>query len=307
MKQENKIRSEIILKIIALVLGICVIVGISVIDVGKYTKQEIELTQLQDNSSRQMMGYIIKTSTGKVIVIDGGLNEDEPNLVKHIQELGNKVDVWFITHPHEDHASAIIRVIQETDIPIEKIYYTMNDLDWYKKYATERAGEAERFYNALQNERVKGKSEEVTLNQIINIDFIKCEILGVKNPEITNNGFNNSSMVIKMNLPQTSILFLGDTGEESGDKLLSTQKDKLKSDIVQVVHHGQGGAKESLYKEINPTICLWPTPEWLWDNNSGEGKGSGPWTTLETRKWMEDLGVKQNIIEKDGDTTITVK
>ena len=183
----------------------------------------------------------------------------------------------------------------------------MNDLDWYKKYATERAGEAERFYNALQNERVKGKSEEVTLNQIINIDFIKCEILGVKNPEITNNGFNNSSMVIKMNLPQTSILFLGDTGEESGDKLLSTQKDKLKSDIVQVAHHGQGGAKESLYKEINPTICLWPTPEWLWDNNSGEGKGSGPWTTLETRKWMEDLGVKQNIIEKDGDTTITVK
>ena len=77
MKQENKIRSEIILKLIALVLGICVIVGISVIDVDKYAKQEIELTQLQDNSSRQMMGYIIKTSTGKVIVIDGGLNEDE--------------------------------------------------------------------------------------------------------------------------------------------------------------------------------------------------------------------------------------
>ena len=114
-------------------------------------------------------------------------------------------------------------------------------------------------------------------------------------------------MVIKMNLPKSSILFLGDTGEESGEKLLNTQKDKLKSDIVQVAHHGQGGAKESLYKEINPRICLWPTPEWLWNNDSGEGKGSGPWTTVETRQWMKNLGVKIHVIEKDGDTTIKVE
>lgn len=300
-------KKQNISKIIKITIIILIILGIGSVIVKQVTTPNLRLTQLQDNSSRQMMGYIMKTSTGKVIVIDGGLNEDEPNLVKHIQELGNKVDVWFITHPHEDHASAIIKVIEETDIPIEKIYYTMNDIEWYKEYESKRAEEAERFYNALQNERVKGKTEEVTLNQTINIDFIKCEILGVKNPEITNNGFNNSSMVIKMNLPKSSILFLGDTGEESGDKLLNTQKDKLKSDIVQVAHHGQSGAKESLYKEINPRICLWPTPEWLWNNDSGGGKGSGPWTTLETRQWMENLGVKIHVIEKDGDTTIKVE
>lgn len=300
-------KKQNISKIIQITIILLIILGIGTVMIKQVITPNVRLTQLQDNSSRQMMGYIMKTSTGKVIVIDGGLNEDEPNLVKHIQELGNKVDVWFITHPHEDHASAIIKVIEETDIPIEKIYYTMNEIEWYKEYEPKRAEEAERFYNALQNERVKGKTEEVTLNQIINIDFIKCEILGVKNPEITNNGFNNSSMVIKMNLPKSSILFLGDTGEESGEKLLNTQKDKLKSDIVQVAHHGQGGAKESLYKEINPRICLWPTPEWLWNNDSGEGKGSGPWTTVETRQWMKNLGVKIHVIEKDGDTTIKVE
>ena len=300
-------KKQNISKIIQITIILLIILGIGTVIIKQVITPNVRLTQLQDNSSRQMMGYIMKTSTGKVIVIDGGLNEDEPNLVKHIQELGNKVDVWFITHPHEDHASAIIKVIEETDIPIEKIYYTMNEIEWYKEYEPKRAEEAERFYNALQNERVKGKTEEVTLNQIINIDFIKCEILGVKNPEITNNGFNNSSMVIKMNLPKSSILFLGDTGEESGDKLLNTQKDKLKSDIVQVAHHGQSGAKESLYKEINPRICLWPTPEWLWNNDSGGGKGSGPWTTLETRQWMKNLGVKIHVIEKDGDTTIKVE
>ena len=302
MNKRNKTQKK---KILIIILAI-VIIFIGTIEIIKKNEKYIELTQLKDNSANQMMGYIIKTSTGKVIVVDGGNDADEPNLVEHIQKLGNKVDAWFITHPHGDHASAIIRVIEETDIQIEKIYYTMNELEWYKTYAEERAWEAERFYNALQNERIKNNIEEVKLNQIINIDFIKCEILGVKNPEITNNAFNNSSMVIKMNLPKSSILFLGDTGEESGDKLLNTQKDKLKSDIVQVAHHGQRGAKESLYQEIKPTICLWPTPEWLWDNDNGGGKDSGPWKTLETREWMEKLMVKQNIVEKDGDITIKV-
>lgn len=303
MNKKNKTQKK---KILIIIL-IMIIIFIGIVEIIKKNEKYVELTQLKDNSANQMMGYIMKTSTGKVIVVDGGNDADEPNLVEHIKALGNKVDVWFITHPHGDHASAIIRVIEETDIPIEKIYYTMNDLEWYKNYAEERAWEAERFYNALQNERIKNNIEEVKLNQIINIDFIKCEILGVKNPEITNNAFNNSSMVIKMNLEKSSILFLGDTGEESGDKLLNTQKDKLKSDIVQVAHHGQRGAKESLYQEIKPTICLWPTPKWLWDNDNGGGKDSGQWKTLETRAWMEKLGVKKNIVEKDGDITIKVK
>ena len=303
MNKRNKTQKK---KILIIILAM-IIIFIGIVEIIRKNEKYIELTQLKDNSANQMMGYIIKTSTGKVIVVDGGNDADEPNLVEHIKALGNKVDVWFITHPHGDHASAIIRVIEETDIPIEKIYYTMNDLEWYKTYAEERAWEAERFYNALQNERIKDNIEEVKLNQIINIDFIKCEILGVKNPEITNNAFNNSSMVIKMNLEKSSILFLGDTGEESGDKLLNTQKDKLKSDIVQVAHHGQRGAKESLYQEIKPTICFWPTPKWLWDNDNGGGKDSGQWKTLETRAWMEKLGVKKNIVEKDGDITIKVK
>lgn len=303
MNKRNKTQKK---KILIIILAM-IIIFIGIVEIIRKNEKYIELTQLKDNSANQMMGYIIKTSTGKVIVVDGGNDADEPNLVEHIKALGNKVDVWFITHPHGDHASAIIRVIEETDIPIEKIYYTMNDLEWYKTYAEERAWEAERFYNALQNERIKDNIEEVKLNQIINIDFIKCEILGVKNPEITNNAFNNSSMVIKMNLEKSSILFLGDTGEESGDKLLNTQKDKLKSDIVQVAHHGQRGAKETLYQEIKPTICLWPTPKWLWDNDNGGGKDSGQWKTLETRAWMEKLGVKKNIVEKDGDITIKVK
>jgi beta-lactamase superfamily II metal-dependent hydrolase len=265
----------------------------------------LEIIQLKANGSSQMMGYLLTTENGKTIVIDGGTSDDTDNLIKHIKEKTGKVDAWFITHPHRDHATSLINIIQNTDIPIDAIYVSLHDADWYKQYEEARSNEAISLIEALQNERIKDKVHEVSLNEKIQIDNVKAEILGIKNPEITTRAINNSSMVIKMKTETKSVLFLGDTGAESGEKLLKTQKEKLKADIVQVAHHGQNGVTKEVYEAIDPQICLWPTPEWLWNNDKGEGEDSGPWNTKETRKWMEELGVKQNIIEKDGDITFS--
>ena len=113
-------------------------------------------------------------------------------------------------------------------------------------------------------------------------------------------------MVIKMNINGKKILFLGDTGVESGNKLLENQKDKLKADIVQMAHHGQSGVNKDVYEVIRPEICLWPTPEWLWNNDRGEGFNTAQYKTVETRTWMNELKPKRNIIEKDGDITIEI-
>ena len=113
-------------------------------------------------------------------------------------------------------------------------------------------------------------------------------------------------MVIKFKIKKTTLLILGDTGAQSSQKLLDSQQEKLKSDIVQMAHHGQAGATKELYEAINPKICLWPTPEWLWNNDAGEGYNTGNWLTIETRSWMEELGVKKDYVAKDGDITISI-
>ena len=205
-----------------------------------------------------------------------------------------------------DHAEAFMEIVENTEIEIGKVYVTLNDLDWYKQHETARIEEIERFFNIIQSDKIKDKVEEVTINQKIDIHNLQCEILGTKNPEITTNPINNSSMVIKMNINDKSILFLGDTGKESGEKLLQNQKEKLKSYIVQMAHHGQSGADKNVYEAIQPIICLWPTPEWLWNNDSGTGYNTGNWTTLETRKWVEELKVQTNYVEKDGDISFRV-
>ena len=271
MKNKKRIYIGIIIIIIAMIVFIS---NISINTDGNTTVE-----QLKNSGHSQMMGYIIKTDNDKIIVIDGGTSDDTENLLNKINEYTGKVDYWFITHPHRDHATCFIDIVENYNIDIGKIYVTVNDENWYRKYGDGREEECIKFLNTLKNQKIADKVEEVYLNQEIQIDNIKCEILGIKNPEIITNAINNSSMVIKMVTKNNSILFLGDTGVESGNKLLEKQSDKLKVNILQMAHHGQQGVSKEIYEFINPQICLWPTPDWLWINDSGDGEDSGTWKT----------------------------
>lgn len=285
-------------KIIIVFLIILTIVSIIMLN----KKAHIELTQISARSDNSMMSYIIKTSNNKTIVIDGGLKIEAETLKQYIQKYGNKVDYWFITHPHKDHVGAFIDIVENSDIKIENIYYSINSQEWYNENEPNRAYEAEEFYRAIQNEKIKEKAKTPQIGDKIKIGKnIYVEILQTANPEITYNAINNSSMVFKIHVNDKTILMLGDIGPEASEKLIKRYGKNLKSDIVQMSHHGQSGATEEFYKLVEPEICLWQSPQWLWDNVTGTFK------TLETRKWMENLGVKTNYVAKDGDITITVE
>ena len=77
--------------------------------------------------------------------------------------------------------------------------------------------------------------------------------------------------------------------------------------MVQVAHHGQRGATEELYQEIKPELAFWPTTQWLWLNDSGNGEDSGKWKTKETRGWLEKLNVKENVLAFEGEQELDVR
>ena len=295
-------------KCIAIFVIVLVIILSLINLINSANNKEVTLTQLSPQSSRQMMSYLIKTQNNKLIIVDGGTIQDADNLKKNIYKNGGKVDYWFLTHAHDDHVGAFTEIINKTDIPVEKIYATVNELNWYEKNEPSRVEFTKKFFETLKNEKVENRIIEPKINQTIKIDKkINAEILKTRNPEITQNAGNEQSMVIKFNIGNTSFLVLGDLGENGSRILLNTQREKLKSDIVQMSHHGQAGATRELYEEVRPKICLWPTPEWLWNNNAGEGFNTGPWKTLETRDWIKNLKVEQNFIAKDGDISINIK
>lgn len=288
------------------IISLLILASVFTINIFLQGQVTLSIVQLKNNGSRQMMGYIMKTKNNDVIVIDGGTVEDTENLKTHIEKLGGTVNYWFITHVHDDHAGAFTEIYKDENINIENIYISLNDKEWYEKYDPTRADFGKKLIDIINSEGTSEKVHKPELNEKFNIDNIEVEILGIRNPEIIENAGNEQSMVIKFKTLKSSLLILGDTGIKSSEKLLNTQKEKLDCDVVQMAHHGQNGATKELYETISPKICLWPTPEWLWNNDPGTGYNTGIWKTIEVRQWMDELGVKENYIEKDGDLTIEI-
>ena len=251
---KNKLSRNIFITIMLFVVFI-----ITIIDLSKIASDEqTQLIGLSPQTSRQMMGYIIKTKKGKTIIIDGGTTNDAENLMKYINKYNKKVDYWFITHAHDDHAGAFIEIANNTDVKINNIYISLNEYEWYEKNEPDRAEFTQKLIEIINSQKINRNVHAPKLNEKIKIDNIEAKILGIRNPELIENPGNEQSMVIKFDTGKETLLILGDTGEKSSQKLLETQKENLKSDIVQMSHHGQQGATKELYEVVEPRICLWP-------------------------------------------------
>jgi len=254
------------------------------------------LWQLPEQTHSQMMSYVIRTPGGEVIVIDGGTAGDAPYLRKFLAGLGNKVDAWFFTHPHSDHVDAPMAILRDPQgLKIGRIYASTLDEKAAKLY---EPGDA---HTVTELDTVLRDMHRTAIELAVGADFIfdgvHFDILGIKNPELHSNYINNSSVVLRVWDAGKSVVFLGDLGPEAGHKLVSgPYGHKLKADYCQMAHHGQSGARDDVYQAIHPTYCLWTTPKWLWENDQGKGHNTGPWTTLETRKWADQLGVKRNYV-----------
>ena len=195
------------------------------------------LWQLPEQTHSQMMSYVIRSAGGKVIVIDGGTAGDAPYLRGFLAALGNNVEAWFITHPHSDHVGALGEILPHPQgLTIGTIYASMPDSEWVAKYVPrDEVAEVTDFQKAL---KAAGRSTtDMAVGQVLLIDGVRIEVLGVKNPEFTRNALNNSSAVLRVSDEAKTVLFLGDLGFEGGEKLLRTPA-------------ATGCA---------PTTCRWPT------------------------------------------------
>ncbi|MBI3919905.1 MAG: MBL fold metallo-hydrolase [Armatimonadetes bacterium] len=265
------------------------------------------LWQLPAQTQTQMMSYVIQTARtrialdARVMVLDGGNAGDAAYLKGFLAALGGEVEAWFITHSHLDHVDAITEILsQPGDLAVRAIYASLPDLEWISRYGGEEEIDAPtRLDAALREGGIP--VVELRAGEDLCIGGVQIEVLRVWNPGIQVNALNNSSIVLRMSDGRKSVLFTGDLGVEGGLEILSSPlRDRLRADYCQMAHHGQNGVSREFYQAVTPVHCLWPTPGWLWDNDTGDGKGTGPFRTLEVRAWMEELGVRSHYVMAEG-------
>ena len=251
--------------------------------------------------------FIIETEKG-LVVIDGGFESETENFLKHLTELGGKVCAWFMTHNHDDHMGVLATILEKhlDKVQVDGVYYNYPSFDYIEKYGNENEVES---YNRLENAAKTSGVKKITPEKGDVYDFgnAKITMLYTPNENITNNSMNNTSIVFRLDTPDSSVLFLGDLGVEAGNDLIATvPHEKLRCDYVQMAHHGQQGVTKEVYEIIAPKCCLWCTPSWLWDNMGPNGYDSGNFKTVVVRGWMSEMGVKQHYVTKDGPFVIEI-
>lgn len=254
------------------------------------------LLQVANRSTCMMNSYFIETPENKLVIMDGGYNgpEDAEHLTSLIKEHGGVVDKWFITHAHSDHYGALSQILANDalDIKINELYYSFPDIEWLAKAEDPAVkGLVEAFYNGVEKHRLNVKP--FVKNDVIECGGMTFEILndidGYEN--ITHNPINNTSIVIMAHFPAKDVLFLSDAGVELGEAILADKgEEAVRCDIVQVAHHGQQGVNKRFYEAVQPKLCLFPTTDWIWNNDFGNGPGTGHLKIDETRQWLKEIG-----------------
>ena len=216
------------------------------------------------------LGYIIRLPDGRFIILDGGYTGDDRvyNTLRELEEGNITIAAWFISHPHGDHYPALVDFVKEhgndEGIVVERVMLNYAHHDMYNingSAGVDNSGESvKELYAALQQYIPNIPVIKVHTGQSFSFGTSSVEILYTMEDlipqKITN--INDSSMVIRVNVGEQSIMLLADTCYASGPILNNTWGEYLKSDIMQIAHHGCWPSVKEIYESIQAEVVLFP-------------------------------------------------
>ncbi|MBE6631654.1 MAG: MBL fold metallo-hydrolase [Ruminococcaceae bacterium] len=255
--------------------------------------------------------FIITTEDEKIIVIDGGFQKETDHFLEYLKNVSGsdtpRVDAWFLTHPHDDHASVFFEMMKNRKdaLDLGKVYLNFPSAQFVESDAA-ALRTMEEFYECLP--LFADKLCICSGGDVFSVGSAKFFVLYSPDFEINTDVCNNSSLVFRMELGGKSFMFTGDCGLRAGKKVLRLWKESglMKCDFCQMAHHGQNGCDRDFYEAVSPSVCLWPTPTWLWNNDAGKGYNTHTWQTIEVREWMDELNIETHYVAKDGDCAIEI-
>ncbi len=274
---------------------------------------EVRLYSLMPESGSLMQSFVLRTKHGKLIVIDGGIDGDGfekkaymPAALRAIAGVGQdgyvEVEAWFLSHAHKDHFNELRKTLDEyTDdenFVIKNFYFDFPDyetpeypsansdspylellkasLNHYAEVRGIPVTEGSTYYEDINGAVIN--AESIANGYEMNIDGVRIEFLHTW--DASNGGvINDNSLVMRMWVEGQSILFLQDAAVAEGNSLIQKYGDALKSDIVQMAHHAQGGVSKLCYDRIDASVRIWPTPLWVWNNVA-------TYAIEDTRQWV---------------------
>ncbi len=211
------------------------------------------------------MGYILVTQHKHLIVIDGGHAEDAEELLsllsQQVESASPRVSLWIVTHPHLDHYGALREIAARVDlrerITVDELVYCFPESfrDATGKATCVRAnahmGEICRSLNAKAHTPAP---EGTTILDGVTLTywFVPTDVRGLNNP-------NSLSLIFTLCGNRKRVMITGDACPITLRQCADGYGDKLKSDILQMPHHGLcDTGYEPFYQAVSADTLLVP-------------------------------------------------
>jgi len=245
-----------------------------------------------------MGGMIFKSRSGKIAVVDGGRIPDTERFLRILRKVSGKevpyVDSWLFSHFHTDHFGVYYTLCSDEryrgKISVGTFYCNLLTEEFYTTLAKEKVNNAAAIRSAMISPDSPTGAEVciVKKGDKIFVDEMEFEVIHAPDISMADKmNMNDSSVVYKMTYDkQQTMMLLGDAEWVCSNDLTANCRDKLKSDIVQVGHHGCGNVSAECYELIDADVYIWQTGEKFWYSDCGEGLNTHNTGVIRTRAYM---------------------
>lgn len=243
---------------------------------GEYQKAaEISVTQMA-LASGHGMSHVVTLEDGSFLIIDGGVNEQAYKtelysfLYTHNAAYAKPRVTWMFTHAHPDHVALATKFVEEYK---DLVDFTAVAYNFASSQLSGDGGTyAANLIQAFNTHAPNAEHYTYRTGDILSLAGVSIEILAThEDVYMYSQGQTNEnalSSVWKMSFTTSgkSMMIMGDATHNIINHLYNVYDGNvLKSDVLQVAHHGTLAAPESsnhtiLYQTINPNIVLCPGP-----------------------------------------------
>ncbi|MBR7112498.1 MAG: hypothetical protein IKC75_06230 [Clostridia bacterium] len=225
------------------------------------------------------LSLVVTLADGSFLLIDGGKEaNDEHQDRKHLFEFlwehkpkhheKPKIAAWLISHSHTDHINLCQEFLKEYGNRVELSLFGYNFPDFETGIITKSEGK-ELYWQTTTKDLLDERFPNTTrytmhTGQSLLLPGCEVEILTTWEdfwPQEMPSA-NHSSFIIRLKFATgKTVLVPADAWKPTTAQALAIWGDYLKSDVLQVVHHGLSGGNIDFYKAVAPELLLWPTPE----------------------------------------------
>ena len=255
------------------------------------------------------MSYAVILADGSYLIIDGGYRRDAARLYRFLADHNQRTDgkiviaAWLMTHSHGDHNGAFREFAAQYADKVTLQRFIMDPTKaellhrgkGYSPYLPELVFEDLTHFGKVDIVRPHTGQRLYFCDTVLEIYYTAQDHLPRALPYL-----NDASIAFKLHIGEQTVLFMADCEKTTSELICDMHGTALKSDVVQVNHHGYSGGTVELYELISPAWSLWTTNQISFDLRVVGEKYKFIGNATESNKYLFDTLGRSRCIVADG-------